>query len=561
MANILIKQDPIGHFSIGKVEFDFGKRVSVFVGQNNIGKSRLIEALGKAFSTDAAARLVTENGYLVSLSVDDAFIKYVQQFRSNNQLSEKHYQRLVTAHKTLTTREIQFSLKRSEYGNVEASFADSNEDCRVLTDFVKDQLALHKWGSPVKIAAERDIRPAPSDYSAYSPNGDSITFMTYFCLNDSKGDTKIIDVEMLKGLNSILAPNFHFTRIRCQDQGSGLWAISLESKTTPKLTLDALGSGIKTIFQAIMIVKGYLHVYLHSHIAGQNPPTQPSHYVFEEIENNLHPRVIKRLIDYLIDNINPSETRIVFSTHSPVVIDHLSSKHDAAIHHVYQSDNEVVCHVVQDYRALGAVIDDLGAKPSDLLQANFIVWVEGPTEMIVVPHWISKIAPELNLGSDYVIAIYGGRLLARFSANEPDDREVTKVDVARLNRNFAFAMDSDGIVDGKAPTPGKQAILTAHESGEIEFPLWLTDGREIEDYYPIQSFSKVFGEPKNLEKLAERDPSWGFKKTVDVGWGLENQDSKKIDLANALVNSNLELEKRVIDGLTPIIDAIRKANA
>src|ERR1017187_7950097 len=61
----------------------------------------------------------------------------------------------------------------------------------------------------------------------------------------------------------------------------------------------------------------------------------------------------------------------------------------------------------------GAVISELGAKPSDLLQANGIIWVEGPSDCIYLNRWLDLFTEgRLQEGRDYQCAFYGGSLLA-----------------------------------------------------------------------------------------------------------------------------------------------------
>ena len=49
-----------------------------------------------------------------------------------------------------------------------------------------------------------------------------------------------------------------------------------------------------------------------------------------------------------------------------------------------------------------------------ILQANCVVWVEGPSDRIYLKHWIEAVTSELIEGLHYSIMFYGGRLLSRF---------------------------------------------------------------------------------------------------------------------------------------------------
>ena len=76
----------------------------------------------------------------------------------------------------------------------------------------------------------------------------------------------------------------------------------------------------------------------------------------------------------------------------------------------------------------------LGYRASDLLQANAIVWVEGPSDRIYLLHWLREVAPDLVEGVDFSIAFYGGALLKRLSGAEDGPTDPSLVDLWTLNQ-------------------------------------------------------------------------------------------------------------------------------
>ena len=54
------------------------------------------------------------------------------------------------------------------------------------------------------------------------------------------------------------------------------------------------------------------------------------------------------------------------------------------------------------------------------MQANSVIWVEGPTDRIYLNHWIQPVDPALKEGLHYSIMFYGGRLLSHLTANDPE---------------------------------------------------------------------------------------------------------------------------------------------
>ncbi|MEZ4770015.1 MAG: hypothetical protein R2844_16480, partial [Caldilineales bacterium] len=74
-------------------------------------------------------------------------------------------------------------------------------------------------------------------------------------------------------------------------------------------------------------------------------------------------------------------------------------------------------------------------RASDILQANCIIWVEGPSDRIYLKHWLRTIAPELDEGIQFSIMFYGGRLLSHLSA---DDAEIDEfISLRKINQNLA----------------------------------------------------------------------------------------------------------------------------
>ena len=84
---------------------------------------------------------------------------------------------------------------------------------------------------------------------------------------------------------------------------------------------------------------------------------------------------------------------------------------------------------------------DLGYRASDLLQANCIIWVEGPSDRIYLKYWLKAYDPDLVEGVHYTIMFYGGRLLRHLSA---DDEEIDEfINLRRINQNLVIIIDSD----------------------------------------------------------------------------------------------------------------------
>jgi hypothetical protein len=123
---------------------------------------------------------------------------------------------------------------------------------------------------------------------------------------------------------------------------------------------------------------------------------------------------------------------------------------------------------------------DLGYRASDLLQANSIVWVEGPTDRLYIRHWLSAVADELVEGIHYSVMFYGGRLLAHLAA---DDIEVEDfISLRRINQWLSIVIDSDRRKKGAKLNATKRRVRDEFDQGPGY--AWITQGREIENYVP-----------------------------------------------------------------------------
>ena len=141
-----------------------------------------------------------------------------------------------------------------------------------------------------------------------------------------------------------------------------------------------------------------------------------------------------------------------------------------------KNETEIRKLILPGHRAAAGF--DLGYRASDLVQANCIVWVEGPSDRIYLSAWIKSIDPDMLEGLHYSIMFYGGRLLAHLTA---DDASVGDfIALQRLNRHVGIIVDSDKRKANQSLNSTKQRVLDEIEKSH-GFG-WVTAGREIENY-------------------------------------------------------------------------------
>ena len=173
---------------------------------------------------------------------------------------------------------------------------------------------------------------------------------------------------------------------------------------------------------------------------------------------------------------------------------------NAAIFHVRHQGSSTTIARVEGPIGRSRVCADLGYRASDLLQANCVIWVEGPSDRIYLKHWITQADPILLEGVHYSIMFYGGRLLSHLTANDPEVEEF--ISLRWLNRFICILMDSDRAESGQLNAT-KRRVREEFDKGPGF--AWVTRGREIENYIPSAVLEKaVRSVHKDVKEMAGR---------------------------------------------------------
>lgn len=332
-----------------------------------------------------------------------------------------------------------------------------------------------------KITAERDILPESEDDLVLYSDGAGASNLIATFLNDSKYDEAIIEHNFLNALNCIMQPEAEFESIRVQQviyNGQKVWEVFLQEKGFRRVPLSKSGSGLKTIVLVLLnlLVLPHIDEYRDKKLV----------YGFEELENNLHPALQRRLFEYIYNFATTNDIILFLTTHSHIAINAFFNKEDASIYHVVKENGSAHIKCIETYIDKSEILDDLDVKASDILQSNGIIWVEGPSDRIYIKRWLEIFtANKFEEGKHYQFLYYGGRLLSQYSAKEETDL----INIITTNRNAAIVIDSDKKSRSTKINDTKKRIT--NEFTRLGMFYWVTKGKEIENYLPKQAIESM----------------------------------------------------------------------
>ena len=540
----------ISHSFIG---FDNIEKFNILIGQNNIGKSTLLSVLHKF-----------KNIYFyndrVELFDDSTLIEYSirindiprELFESNRPIGG--FESYQAYGKSLLNKTIVYEYHMMDrlchIKKIDDSLIEPFGTQAIDIDIKKilEDLGQYKLKSftnnfnLIKLNADRNLLPETKSTSLkIDANGSGATNFIRTYLHNNKYDFKVVEKEVLEALNKIVLPDEHFERIMCQEINSDdetKWEIHLVNENG-RIPLSSSGSGLRTIL--LVLIKLFLEA----------SKFQRNIFVFEELENNLHPTIQRNLFNYLY-NWSVEKNDIFFiTTHSNIPINMFGNMPSISITHLKKdrSNNELKTESAFSFSSNCDVLNDIGVKASDILQSNGIIWVEGPSDRVYINKWIELASDgTLKENTHYQILFYGGRLLAHLSGETRYEDESELINLFLANRNSILVMDSDNRNSEDSINMTKKRIKKEFEdNGSIA---WVTAGREIENYLSIRVINKEYGINKGIKRYqsikdflntAQKGSKFGdsyvsnkYKKSVALVSHMEHEDLNVLDLEDKI---------------------------
>lgn len=446
--------------------------INVIIGKNNAGKSSFIDVIRFLTTKDESFFKTLRNNKNPEVYLD---------YKLNSTLISHCFPKNETSY--------EFGTNFFHYG---MSFLDQTFTYKINSSFENEfvqgekkiyQSALNNFRNTAKeqvhplaskifshISAERDIKPESYNNTLLlENNGNGATNYIQQIINNTKYNSAIIEDLLLINLNTIINPDINFKRILVQTNDQGNWEIYFDDVNDGRVPLSKMGSGVKTVLLVL------LHLLVKPKIENKNKADYI--FAFEELENNLHPALQRRLYKYIYDYAQKHKAIFFITTHSNIVIDSYNTLPGTQLFHIQKKDAQSVVVNAKEHSQLKELLADLDIKASDILQSNGIIWVEGPSDRTYINKWISLVDPTLIEGYHYSIMFYGGRLLSNVSFSTTDI-EQNLIPLLKLNTNAFVVMDRDGASSRAKINATKDRI--SQEIGESK--VWITRGREIENY-------------------------------------------------------------------------------
>lgn len=450
-------------------------RVNVIIGKNNSGKSSLLDIIGAAYDINNYAKLKSEiEDIFVSVSITETMVRdlfrgYISigRWNPNNfykEYGDKTIEGKVSAQRSLINSDkwkSQIEIVSSDVGIQELKPHWRNGVESIQT-FIDDNIFR-------RIAAERNIVPESESNMGVSPSGEGATNMIRKIINDSAFEESLIEGMLLDALNEIMFPEAEYESIRIQQVRKNeetLWEVFLQEKGSSRIPLSKTGSGIKTIILML------LNLIVIPKLAKNSSKRYV--YAFEELENNLHPAMQRKVFEYLYDFAVKNDVTIFLTTHSHVAINCFYDKQDASMFHIIKNQGKAEVKRIESYLDKAEILADLDVKASDILQANGIIWVEGPSDRVYIKKWLEVFTDnQFKEGQHYQFLYYGGRLLSQYALQE----QTELISILTTNRNAAIIIDSDKRNQQASINSTKKRIVEEFEA--LHMFSWVTRVRRL----------------------------------------------------------------------------------
>jgi predicted ATPase len=248
--------------------------------------------------------------------------------------------------------------------------------------------------------------------------------------------------------------------------------VALEDRVLP---LSHLGAGIEQVVLLAAIATEYSNSLL----------------LLEEPDLFLHPTLQRQLLRHLHDS---TTNTYLIATHSAAMLD---TDYANVFRVDWTPDAGTRVNLVSQPGDRASLASSLGFRASDLVQANAVLWVEGPSDRIYIKRWLELLDDALVEGIHYSFVMYGGRLAEHLTGFDLPQGTISSdqmdrfLSVTRINRHSIFVMDSD-LLAADQPLDHYKTRITKEFATTGSGLVWTTNGTMIENYLDPHVFGKAY---------------------------------------------------------------------
>jgi hypothetical protein len=366
---------------ISNAEIKNTKRINLFLGLNNAGKSTILEALRIFALLDPTQQtrlpeLMTRRVRRTSWTSQDIFW---------------NYERGSTAKISLT-----FDSGRSIGLDIRSEIASG----QVRISLFKDG---SKVGQPWEYAQNLDLRRRGDTYAEQFGNKlaealGSIELLDTYRLTDlTSMETTYLNRLKQSGSDNVVSSAYSETYREGQVSWESLLYAGSEFRTTIRgldrrgRFLDGFGDGARNGFLLLATANALKNTWL----------------LVEEIENHQHPSALRALISQLAEIAEKNKLQVFITSHNPDVFRYCATQDNLSLHIVRRSEDGVVTSTSvspSDFSALA----DIGWDFGNIIKAERFILVEGTNDVEFMKRAIHKIRSHWPHELGVTIIPYGG---------------------------------------------------------------------------------------------------------------------------------------------------------
>lgn len=478
-----------------KIDFSY---LNCLVGQNNAGKSTIIDAIqcfyGKKVITNEDHHLRNKEPVEIEIFFSHSYTEkevynllYESEIENepDNTITEMFTEVARTKNAELAVKRgyLRFKLRR-EYNSKQKSelytnYYDSHIDFQILKKYLPHIYVIPAVRNPEMEVRAQDDSVLSQLLSLILSGTQDIQFIkvpnnqTYFSFNELKElllehIQKMID-QFIVPINNFFQANLNTDTLSVNMQMDFASDTSTEyrirtflvDKHFPSHKIDILSCG--TGLQNIVLIS-IMQASLQEHSRITN-----AILLFEEPEIYLHPSLQRKMI-ITLKNLSRNN-QIFLTTHSPIIVSKVDQQEILHITKDKLSGQTSVSHASARH-----IIEDLGIQPSDILNKNHIIFVEGNDDKILIEELIHKITKNTTIFENQIAILdIGGFDKMEFYANA---NILTKNNV---KSNYWIIVDSDG-EDAKKR---RERIVRKSKINGIELQI---DSIFVLNHYAIESY-------------------------------------------------------------------------